>query len=78
METPVSGEIRGNRNSNIYHLENCPGFDRMSRKNIVVFETEVAASNAGYRIAKNCPDLWLPLCRLCLAFRIVPGHDQES
>ena len=51
----VSGEIRGNRNSHIYHLRGCPGYESMSPANIVPFVTETEAIQAGYRKAKNCP-----------------------
>jgi hypothetical protein len=50
----VSSEIRGNRNSHIYHLPGCPGFEAMSPANIVAFASEAEAQHAGYRKAKNC------------------------
>lgn len=47
--------IRGNRNSNIYHLpEGCPGYNQMAERNIVVFRSEQEAIAAGYRKAGNC------------------------
>lgn len=44
----------GNRNSRIYHLPNCPGFNAMAPHNRVVFATGAAAEAAGYRKARNC------------------------
>ena len=48
------GAIRGNKNSKIYH---CPGqrdYDKMAdSKNLVLFENEKDAKNAGYRKAKQ-------------------------
>lgn len=49
------GEIRGNKESKIYH---CPGqayYDQMAdSKNLVIFQTEQEAIDAGYRKAKRC------------------------
>jgi endonuclease YncB( thermonuclease family)/methylphosphotriester-DNA--protein-cysteine methyltransferase len=53
--TAASGPVIGNKNSKIYHLPNCPGYDKVSEKNQVKFETAAEAEAAGYRIAKNCP-----------------------
>jgi hypothetical protein len=54
--SPVSGgEVRGNRNSHIYHLPGCPGYMSMRPANIVPFATEAEAQHTGYRKAKNCP-----------------------
>lgn len=51
---PVSGEIRGNARSKIYH---CPGqanYDDMADSaNLVIFASEEEALAAGYRKAKN-------------------------
>lgn len=47
--------IRGNRNSNIYHLPSgCPSYNKVSQRNIVEFATEEQAEAAGYRKAGNC------------------------
>lgn len=50
----VSGEIRGNANSKIYH---CPGqaaYEEMAdSKHLVLFQTEQEAIDAGYRKAKR-------------------------
>jgi deoxyribonuclease-1 len=47
--------IRGNRNSKVYHLpKGCPSYEKVSPRNIVPFDTEIDAQNAGYRKAGNC------------------------
>lgn len=46
--------IRGNRNSKIYHTQNCSSYNSMSPRNIVNFASEAEAMNNGYRKAKNC------------------------
>lgn len=53
-EASVSGEIRGNARSKIYH---CPGqaaYEEMAdSNNLVIFQTEQEAMDAGYRKAKR-------------------------
>jgi PLD-like domain/Metal binding domain of Ada len=49
-----NGEIRGNKNSKIYRLPSCPGYESMSPANIVLFASEADARQGGYRKAKNC------------------------
>lgn len=53
-EASVSGEIRGNARSKIYH---CPGqaaYEEMAESNnLVIFQTEQEAIDAGYRKAKR-------------------------
>jgi len=44
----------GNKNSKIFHLPGCSGYDRVSEKNRVYFNSGAEAETAGYRIAKNC------------------------
>lgn len=46
--------IRGNKNSNVYHLSHCASYNSMSQRNIVEFRTEAEAVKAGYRKAGNC------------------------
>lgn len=53
--TSANGAIRGNKSSHIYHLSNCPDYDKIAKANIVTFTTRAEAEHAGYRIAKNCP-----------------------
>lgn len=54
VETGEEGEIRGNSRSKIYH---CPGqaaYDEMAdSNNLVIFQTEQEAEEAGYRKAKR-------------------------
>jgi endonuclease YncB( thermonuclease family) len=52
---PSTGPIIGNRNSRIYHLPNCPDYNKVSERNRVPFKTEAEALAAGYRKARNCP-----------------------
>jgi endonuclease YncB( thermonuclease family) len=51
----ATGPIVGNRNSKIYHMSNCPDYNKVSERNRVPFKTEAEAQAAGYRKAKNCP-----------------------
>lgn len=54
-EQQTQGEIRGNRNSKVYHLpKGCPSYNRVSPQNIIPFKSEAEAQSAGYRKAKNC------------------------
>lgn len=46
--------VRGNSASKIYHLPQCPNYDRISAKNLVEFTSAKAADQAGYRRAGNC------------------------
>lgn len=51
----VTGIIRGNYNSKVYHLPiGCPSYDAMKHKNIVEFSSEAEAQAAGFRKAGNC------------------------
>lgn len=47
--------VRGNRSSGVYHLASgCPGYARIAPHNLVEFESEQAARDAGFRKAGNC------------------------
>jgi endonuclease YncB( thermonuclease family) len=50
-----SGKIIGNRNSSIYHLPNCPDYNKVSERNRIYFGTETDAIKDGFRKARNCP-----------------------
>ena len=50
----TTGVIIGNKNSHIYHLPNCPDYDKVSQKNRVEFQSAKDAEAAGYRLAGNC------------------------
>lgn len=55
IKSLASDEIRGNRNSFIYHLpEGCPSYNKVGYKNRVVFRSASEAKAAGYRKAGNC------------------------
>ena len=51
---PSQNEVRGNRNSQIFHLPHCPSYNRIAEHNRVPFASKQAARDAGYRIAGNC------------------------
>ena len=51
----VKGTIIGNKNSNIYHLANCPSYSLVHKKNRVLFANEALAKVNGFRKAGNCP-----------------------
>lgn len=51
----ASSNIKGNSNSKIYHLKNCPSFNDVSPRNSVYFKSESDAGRQGYRKARNCP-----------------------
>jgi deoxyribonuclease-1 len=55
-ETMASeGEIKGNKNSQVYHLPSgCPSYDKVSERNAVFFDSESEAQSNGYRKAGNC------------------------
>ncbi|WP_243267866.1 hypothetical protein [Sulfitobacter sp. DSM 110093] len=46
--------VIGNKNSKIYHLPHCPGYSKTGVNNRQPFETEAAARQAGFRMARNC------------------------
>lgn len=46
-------EVRGNKNSKIYHLHGCPHYN-FSEKNRIIFNSEEEATAAGFRKAGNC------------------------
>lgn len=53
--SPGSGAVRGNRNSGIYHLPECPDYEKIGYRNRVSFRTEEEARQNGFRKARNCP-----------------------
>jgi methylphosphotriester-DNA--protein-cysteine methyltransferase len=54
MPVAVIGEIIGNRNTRVYHLPWCSGYDTVAEQHRVYFDTPSEAKAAGYRLAKNC------------------------
>lgn len=51
----ATSPVIGNRNSKLYHLPHCPGYQATSAKNRVAFASAAEAEKAGYRRAGNCP-----------------------
>lgn len=49
----TQGKIKGNSNSMIYHVPGGASYDKISVNNVVYFDTEQDAINAGYRKAKR-------------------------
>lgn len=47
----------GSKNSDIYHLPDCPGAQRIKEENKRCFNSKSEAEKAGYRPAKNCPGI---------------------
>lgn len=50
-------QIVGNKKSKIYHRTDCSGAQRLAEENKIYFASIVAAKDAGYRPAGNCPGL---------------------
>ncbi|MDP3764542.1 MAG: hypothetical protein Q8Q95_02890 [bacterium] len=50
-------KIVGNRDSKIYHYENCAGALRMKAENKIYFASIVEAKSSGFRPAGNCQGL---------------------
>lgn len=53
----LTQKIVGNKQSKIYHLENCPGALKMKAENKIFFASIIDAQNAGFKPAGNCPGL---------------------
>ncbi|OGZ31999.1 MAG: hypothetical protein A2V69_00115 [Candidatus Portnoybacteria bacterium RBG_13_40_8] len=51
------GMVVGSKNSDKYHLPECPGAKQISEQNKVWFDSIEAAEKAGYKPAANCPGL---------------------
>ena len=49
----TQGKIKGNKSSMIYHVPGGASYDKISVDNVVYFDTEQDAINAGYRKAKR-------------------------
>ena len=47
--------IISNRLRKVYHWPGCPEYDKVSKRNRVVFQDREAAEQAGYQPAENCP-----------------------
>lgn len=51
------GKVVGSKNSDKYHLPNCPGAKQISEQNKIWFNSIEEAKKAGYQPAGNCPGL---------------------
>jgi hypothetical protein len=51
------GQVVGSKNSDKYHLPDCPGAKQISEQNKVWFNSIEEAERAGYKPAANCPGL---------------------
>lgn len=50
-------KVIGNKQSKIFHLENCSGALKMKEENKIFFASVSAAQQAGFKPAGNCPGL---------------------
>jgi hypothetical protein len=64
IDNIVKGEIRGNRQTKIFHLAKCPNYDEIEINNLVKFESVQQAETKGYRFAKNCSEEILSIKRI--------------
>jgi len=55
--TADKGRVVGSKNSDKYHLPECPGAKQISEQNKVWFDSIAEAKKAGYSPAANCPGL---------------------
>jgi len=51
------GKVVGSKNSDKYHLPDCPGAKQIAEKNKIWFNSIEEAEKAGYKPAANCPAL---------------------
>jgi hypothetical protein len=57
QNSDYQGKVVGSKNSDKYHLPDCPGAKQISEQNKVWFDSIEAAEKAGYKPAANCPGL---------------------
>lgn len=57
IKTDYQGKVVGSKNSDKYHLPDCPGAKQISEQNKVWFDSIAEAEKAGYKPASNCPGL---------------------
>ena len=55
--TTDKGKVVGSKNSDKYHLPECPGAKQINEQNKIWFDSIEAAEKAGYKPAGNCPGL---------------------
>ena len=56
-EINYQGKVVGSKNSDKYHLPDCPGAKQIAEKNKIWFDSIEEAKKAGYKPAGNCPGL---------------------
>jgi len=54
----IKGAVVGSKNSDKYHLPDCPGAKQISEQNKIWFNSIKEAEKAGYKPATNCPGLF--------------------
>jgi hypothetical protein len=57
IKTDYQGKVVGSKNSDKYHLPDCPGAKQISEQNKIWFNSIEEAEKAGYKPAANCPGL---------------------
>lgn len=56
-QTDYRGKVVASKNSDKYHLPDCPGAKQISEQNKIWFNSIEEAKRAGYEPAGNCPGL---------------------
>jgi uncharacterized protein YdeI (BOF family) len=57
VEEIIEGQLVASKNSDKYHLEDCPGAKRIAEHNKIWFASVEEAIILGYKPAANCPGL---------------------
>lgn len=57
IQGSYQGQVVGSKNSDKYHLPDCPGAKQISEQNKIWFNSIEEAKKAGYKPASNCPGL---------------------
>jgi len=57
IQGDTKGVVVGSKNSDKYHLPDCPGAKQISEQNKIWFDSIEEAEKAGYKPAGNCPGL---------------------
>ena len=56
IQTVMSGPVRGNAKSRIFHIPTCPQYNSIDPGNFRTFDTIEEAESAEYREARNCTE----------------------
>ena len=70
-----AGKVVASKNSDKYHLPECPGAKQISEENKIWFDSIEAAEKAGYKPAGNCPGLQKWALRLIFYFTFIRFDD---